>query len=66
MNKINLSEWARIVGVSRQRAHQWDKAGRLPTFIIDGRVYINPDAPKPTVGKIGRPHKTERTTENVQ
>lgn len=54
---ISLGQWARRVGVSRQRAHQWYQEGRLkarPREMPDGRIMIliavNTPRPEPLRG----------------
>lgn len=36
--RLSISEWARELGISRQRAHQLYKAGRLESYIDGERM----------------------------
>jgi predicted site-specific integrase-resolvase len=56
-NLLSIASWGRLVGVSRQRAWQWVKAGRVKVQDIGGVKFIFDDEPRPEKGKSGRPRE---------
>lgn len=58
---ITLAAWARSRGVTKQRAWQWAKAGRVQGAVkVGGRWAVPEDAPVPERLTMGRPLKLAR------